>query len=156
MSEVTIGVEDPTTDDAQWCLRQYFAELSRLFETGYDPDSDAGFDVSEFQGPDGAMMIIRNGRDPIGCGAVRVFDAGRAEIKRMWIYDNHRGKGLATRLLSTLEQWAIDRGLERVVLDTNSALTTAIAMYQAKGYVEIDRYNDGPYPDRWFEKRLAN
>lgn len=156
MSQVSIGVEDPTTDDAQWCLRQYFAELSRLFETGYDPDSDSGFDVSEFGAPDGAMMIIRHGTDPIGCGAVHVFDAGRAEIKRMWVDEGHRGKGLATLLLGTLEQWAIDRGMERVVLDTNSALTIAIAMYEAKGYVEIDRYNTGPYPDRWFEKRFSS
>ena len=39
-------------------------------------------------------------------------------------------------------------------LDTNRALSPAIAMYRAAGYADIDRYNDNPYADFWFEKEL--
>ncbi|WP_274608816.1 hypothetical protein [Vannielia litorea] len=39
-------------------------------------------------------------------------------------------------------------------LDTNSALPEAVAMYRNAGWTEIDRFNDDPYPDHFFEKAL--
>ena len=39
-------------------------------------------------------------------------------------------------------------------LYTNRSLAEAKAMYRARGYVEIPRYNDDPYADHFFEKRL--
>ena len=39
-------------------------------------------------------------------------------------------------------------------LETNRSLTEAIAMYRSAGYVEVDAFNDEPYGDHWFEKRL--
>jgi hypothetical protein len=41
-----------------------------------------------------------------------------------------------------------------VRLDTNGALTEAIALYARSGYAEIERYNDNPYAQRFFEKPL--
>ena len=40
-------------------------------------------------------------------------------------------------------------------LDTNKALVEAIAMYRSAGYKEVDPFNDEPYADHWFEKRLG-
>jgi hypothetical protein len=40
-------------------------------------------------------------------------------------------------------------------LDTNGALTEAIAMYRAGGWTEIAPFNDNPYAEHWFEKELA-
>ena len=37
----------------------------------------------------------------------------------------------------------------------SASLTEAKAMYRARGYVEIPRYNDDPYANHWFEKRLT-
>lgn len=45
-------------------------------------------------------------------------------------------------------------GHQRVRLDTNNSLTNAIAMYHRNEYAEIERYNDNPYAQRWFEKTL--
>jgi len=42
-----------------------------------------------------------------------------------------------------------------VRLDTNATLDEAIAMYLAAGYLPIERYNDNPFAQRWFEKRLG-
>lgn len=155
MSEVALAIEDPATPDAQWCLGEYFTELSEAFPTGYDPNTDSGFDVSAFQPPNGAMFILRDDGAPIGCGVVHRFDQDRAEVKRMWVAQSHRGRGLASRLLAALETWAAEHGFGRVVLDTNSSLAKAIAMYESKGYVATERYNEGVYCDRWFEKRLS-
>ena len=59
-----------------------------------------------------------------------------------------------SRLLAALEQRAVELGHHTVRLDTNRSLDEAKAMYRARGYVEIDRYNANPYANHWFEKRL--
>ncbi len=40
-------------------------------------------------------------------------------------------------------------------LDTNGALTEAIALYERAGYHRIERYNDNPYAELFFEKSLT-
>ena len=45
-------------------------------------------------------------------------------------------------------------GLTTLRLDTNRALKEAHALYRKEGYREVDRFNDNPYADHWFEKRL--
>ena len=42
-----------------------------------------------------------------------------------------------------------------MVLDTNGTLTEAIAMYERSGYSRIERYNDNPYAELFFEKHLG-
>ena len=45
-------------------------------------------------------------------------------------------------------------GIELLRLDTNSALPEAGQLYRSTGWSEIPRFNDDPYPDLFFEKRL--
>jgi ribosomal protein S18 acetylase RimI-like enzyme len=54
-----------------------------------------------------------------------------------------------------LEDRAAELGYREVYLDTNGSLTEAIAMYERAGYRSIERYNDNPYAQRWFAKRLS-
>lgn len=53
-----------------------------------------------------------------------------------------------------LEEQIAASGRSRVVLDTNVSLVEAIAMYQSCGYRFIDRYNDNPHADLWFETNV--
>ena len=80
---------------------------------------------------------------------------GIGEVKRMWVSTQTRGQGLGKRLLDRLEDECRRLGHHTVRLDTNSQLPEAVAMYRNAGYREIERYNDNPYPDHFFEKRLA-
>ena len=73
----------------------------------------------------------------------------------MWVDDEWRGAGLGSRMLRELEGLAGRLGHHRVVLDTNGTLGEAIAMYERAGYTPIERYNDNPYAEAWFEKRLS-
>ena len=70
----------------------------------------------------------------------------------MWVHDDWRGAGLGARLLRHLEAQARELGHVTVRLDTNKALTEAIAMYHRAGYDSIDRYNDNPWATHFFEK----
>jgi ribosomal protein S18 acetylase RimI-like enzyme len=73
----------------------------------------------------------------------------------MWVDRAHRGLGIAGRILDALERHASARGHATVRLYTNRSLDEAKALYRSRGYTEIPRYNDDPYADHWFEKRLS-
>ena len=154
-SLVRFEIEDPTSPDATWCLRQYFAELNSRFETRFDPTVGIQAEPEDLVPPKGAFMIIRLRGKAVGCGALKFHGRQPAELKRMWISPEARGLGLGRRLLHALEQRARASGVRVVRLETNRALKEAIALYRGAGYREVARFNYEPYAHHWFEKRLA-
>jgi DNA-binding MarR family transcriptional regulator/GNAT superfamily N-acetyltransferase len=151
---VELRIEPPDSDDARWCLDQYFSELARRFETGFDPDSGNPAVADSMRHPAGPFIVARLHGRPVGCGMLKQIDTGIGEIKRMWTAPGARGMGVASRILAKLEDIARESGWKRVRLDTNRSLEEAQAMYRKAGYREIARYNDNPYADYWFEKEL--
>ena len=153
-ASVTTEVVAPESDVAQSAMQQYFAELDRRFPTGFDPGgAGAAHDTDSMRAPRGAFVVMRDDNNVIGCGGVQRIDDATGEIKRMWIHDEWRGLGLGRRLLVYLE--TVVDGLDRIVLDTNSSLREAITMYEQSGYTATQRYNDNPYAQHWFEKRVT-
>lgn len=150
ISMVSIEVEDPKSADARWCLAHYFAELGERFEEPFEPGRTLPADAADMVPPAGAFLIARFSGQPAGCGALK-----HGELVRMWVDRPHRGLGIGARILDALEEQARALGHETVRLYTNRSLTEAKAMYRARGYVEIPRYNDDPYANHWFEKRLT-
>jgi DNA-binding MarR family transcriptional regulator/GNAT superfamily N-acetyltransferase len=146
LSMFSIELEDPTSADARWCLGHYAAELAELFEEG--------FDATVWPAEPTRFVVARIGGQPAGCGALKTLAPDVGELARMWVDRPHRGLGLAKRILTALEEQAAELGFTTVRLDTNRALDEAKAMYRGAGYVEIPRYNDNPYANHWFEKRL--
>ena len=153
-SMVTIAVEDPATPDARWSVEQYFAELNRRFEAGFDPDRSISAEPRELVPPAGLLLIARLHRRPVGCGALQFHRGAPAELKRMWVAPEVRGLGLGRRILRDLEAQARRRRVRVLRLETNRALTEAIRLYLDSGYREVPRFNDEPYAHHWFEKRL--
>ena len=129
---VEIQVEPADSDDARWCLEQYFSELAKRFEAGFDPSrgNEAG---QERPQPDGAFVVARLHGRPVGCGMLRQIGDGVGEVKRMWVGPDVRGMGVASRILARLEQAARENGWNLVRLDTNRTLAEAQAMYRKAG-----------------------
>jgi GNAT superfamily N-acetyltransferase/DNA-binding MarR family transcriptional regulator len=155
VSMVSVAAEDPRSDDARWCLSHYFAELAERFDEHFDPGRTLPADAADLVPPAGAFLIARVGGEPAGCGALKTHAPGTVEIMRMWVDRAHRGLGIGARILDALEEQATALGHETVRLYTNRSLDEAKAMYRTRGYVEIPRYNDDPYANHWFEKRLG-
>jgi DNA-binding MarR family transcriptional regulator/ribosomal protein S18 acetylase RimI-like enzyme len=154
-SMVTIAITDPTNVDARWCVEQYFAELAKRFEAGFDPGLSISADAHELTPPAGLLLVARLRQEPVGCGALKLHANAPAEIKRMWVAPRARGLGLGRRLLHDLERHAREAGATVLRLETNRALTEAIALYRRAGYREMPAFNAEPYAHHWFEKRLA-
>jgi GNAT superfamily N-acetyltransferase len=91
---------------------------------------------------------------PIGCVGLKGTGGELAEVKRLWVAPSARGLGLGRRLMDGVEDAARNIALKILRLDTNSALPEALKLYRSTGWTEIDRFNDDPYPDVFFEKRL--
>jgi DNA-binding MarR family transcriptional regulator/GNAT superfamily N-acetyltransferase len=151
---ITIEPVDPTDSRSQYCLREYFAELDRRFDTGFDPGATLPADPAEMRPPAGTFLVGMLRAEPVCCGALKFHGRAPAEIKRMWVSGAVRGLGLGRRLLAELEGRAAGQGCDAVRLETNRALIEAIAMYRSSGYEEVPAFNDEPYGDHWFEKSL--
>jgi len=152
---VQFTIDDPTSDDAQFCIRSYFAELDVRFESGFDPSQSISADAAELTEPSGLLLIARLRGEPIGCGALKLHGREPAEVKRMWIAGAVRGLGLGRRILEELERHAHQRGVGTLRLETNQTLNEAIGLYKSAGYREVERFNDEPYAHHWFEKVIS-
>jgi DNA-binding MarR family transcriptional regulator/GNAT superfamily N-acetyltransferase len=151
---VRVAATDPAHPHARHCLEAYFAELDRRFDIGFDPTLSNPADVDEMRLPAGVFLVATLRSEPVGCGALKLHGKRPAEIKRMWVDGSTRGLGLGRRLLSELEACAREHGVRRLRLETNRTLVEAIALYRSCGYTEVAAFNDEPYADHWFEKRL--
>jgi DNA-binding MarR family transcriptional regulator/GNAT superfamily N-acetyltransferase len=151
---VQIDAVDPAHPHARYCVGEYFAELDRRFDGGFDPSASISADDDELRPPAGLLLVATLRAEPIGCGALKFHGAEPTELKRMWVAPSARGLGIGRRLLADLESEALRRGSRVVRLETNGSLGEAMALYRSCGYVEVDAFNDEPYAHHWFEKRL--
>ncbi|WP_159475879.1 GNAT family N-acetyltransferase [Dyadobacter sp. 3J3] len=87
------------------------------------------------------VVLAYENEEPVGCGCFKIFNDKTVEIKRMFIKENQRGKGVASAILAELEKWAKELGYEEAVLETGKGQPNAIKLYQKYGYKIIENYN---------------
>jgi GNAT superfamily N-acetyltransferase len=105
--------------------------------------------------PDGMFVLVLDDGRAVAGGGVRRLEDRVAEIKRMYVVPDARGRGHGRRVLDALEAVARDLGYHRVRLDTAQSMTTAMAMYRRAGYRDIPDYNGNSYASFWGEKELV-
>jgi GNAT superfamily N-acetyltransferase len=88
----------------------------------------------QFAPPAGTFLLAEVGDEPVGCGGIRPQGDGIAEIKRMYVVPEHRGRGVARALLGALEDAARERGYQQLRLETGLSQPEAIALYTSSGY----------------------
>ena len=76
----------------------------------------------------------------VGCGAIKQFETGTMEVKRMFVPLEKRGKGIAGEILKELEIWAKELGNDKCILETGIKQPEAISLYKKSGYRFIDNY----------------
>ncbi len=85
-------------------------------------------------------VVAYENEKPLGCGAMKEFDSKTMEIKRMYTLPESRGKGIATKILSELENWATELSFEKCVMETGKRQPEAIQLYKKNGYHLIQNY----------------
>ncbi len=76
----------------------------------------------------------------VGCGAIKEYDISTIEIKRMFVKDEYRSKGIATKILIELELWAGELGYNKCILETGLKQPEAIRLYTKNNYKVIPNY----------------
>ncbi|MGH9807522.1 MAG: GNAT family N-acetyltransferase [Terriglobia bacterium] len=152
---ITIEAADPRDAAARYCIGEYYSELGRRFEKGFDVSRSRDPEAADMVRPRGAFLLAMSDGLPIGCVGLKGTGGGEvAEIKRLWVCRAARSFGIAKRLMHAVETVARELSVKTLRLDTNSALPEALKLYRTSGWVEIDRFNEDPYPDHFFEKCL--
>jgi GNAT superfamily N-acetyltransferase len=118
---------------------------SEYVERYGDPDLTP-MDPDQFAPPLGSYLVAYLDGLPAASGGWRAMDDnpeghrdGDAEIKRMYVVPEARGRGLARRILAELEAGAAAAGRIRMVLETGTKQPEAITLYTSCGYQPLLR-----------------
>jgi GNAT superfamily N-acetyltransferase len=130
----------------------------------YGEEDTNPIEAIQFDPPEGAFFIGYLGGQPVACGGWRTlshfvtaqtFGSGTtaeigisddvAEVKRMYAAPTARGTGVASVLLTALEDSARAHGMRRIVLETGLRQPEALRFYAKSGYRQIMNY--GYYKD---------
>ncbi|WP_457442541.1 GNAT family N-acetyltransferase [Roseateles sp. P5_E4] len=145
---------DPGHPDAQRLIALSEAYMGALY-----PSESNHFEPADgLRPPQGSFYGLWRGEQLVGCGGVKHFDAdGYGEIKRLFVLDSERGRGVARQLMAQLEAELTERGLRIARLETGIHQPEALALYRRLGYSERGPFG-GYTPDplsSFFEKVLG-
>jgi ribosomal protein S18 acetylase RimI-like enzyme len=117
------------------CLGDYDRELATL--------------PGRYAPPEGRLVLAieqsgENKEEAIGCAALRKFEEGTCELKRLYVRPQFRGQGVARELVQDLIAQAKSIGYRRVVLDTLPSMREAHRLYEALGFHQIAAYQKDP------------
>jgi putative acetyltransferase len=103
------------------------------------------------------VVIAYENNNPLGCGAIKEFESGAMEVKRMYVSPESRSKGIASKVLRELEKWAKEMDYTKCVLETGKKQPEAIRLYEKNGYKIIPNYGQyaGIENSVCFEKILS-
>ncbi len=88
-------------------------------------------------------FVLYDGTLPVGCASFKEYEAGIAEVKRVFVRGEYRGRGLSRLLMQAVEEKAKRKGYRSLILETGRPLVSAVALYTNMGYQVIPNY--GPY-----------
>jgi GNAT superfamily N-acetyltransferase len=136
------GLAEGPTGAASICLKAYEAELAGL----------PGFYVAP-----GVLLLASVDGKVAGCVALRMQRSsmdmagtgiGSLELKRLWVRPGFRGLRLGQRLMQAAIDHARAVGAAAIYLDTvPAAMPEANKLYEAMGFVQVERYNDNDVED---------
>lgn len=90
-------------------------------------------------------IVVYEDNKAIGGGAIRRYDDENVELKRVFVHTEYQGRGIGSRLVSSLIEWAMELGYQRMILETGELLAESCAVYRKLGFEVIPNY--GPYVD---------
>lgn len=138
--------DDAPLDEVRMLLREYVAGLPVPVEI---PDFDVELDglPGAYARPRGRLLVARSGGTPAGCVGLRPHEGDTAELKRLYVREAFRGRGLARGLVRAVIDAAQREGYARLRLDTHESMDAARTLYRSFGFREIPAYWDHPVPD---------
>lgn len=86
------------------------------------------------------VLIAYHGDVAVACAGFKPYSEDDAEIKRVWVEPEHRGKHLAKDIMKQIEDKARVSGYKRAILQTREIMADAVGLYEKLGYSKIEKY----------------
>jgi putative acetyltransferase len=135
-----IAFETPDQPDVHELIGELDAHLYSL----YPPENVYALDISSLLDSSVLFAVVRDvAGAAVGCGAI-VMKPEYGEVKRMYVRPQARGRGLARRLMETLEAKAVEQGCRTFMLETGPTLSEALILYERLGYQHRGPFGDYP------------
>jgi N-acetylglutamate synthase-like GNAT family acetyltransferase len=100
---------------------------------------------NKYEEPLGAFIIAKENENVIGCVGLRNLDNKICEIKRLFVNDDYKGRGIGKKLVKKIIRVAKIKNYERIRLDTINTMEVALKIYYKNGFYEIEPYYNNPY-----------
>lgn len=111
-----------------------------------DIDKELSNFLSMYGPPNGLFLLAWHWGELAGGVGLRMFGPKVCEMKRLFVYDQFKSKGVGRSLCTALIQEAKNLGYEKMRLDTLGGMKAAIRLYISLGFEEIEPYRFNPDP----------
>jgi putative acetyltransferase len=137
---VQIRLDDLTGPEIRALLEEHLRNMHELSP----PESVHALDLSKLRKPDISFWTVWEGRELLGCGALKELTATHGEIKSMRTSQAHRRRGVARAVVTHIIGIAKSRAYERLSLETGSmqAFEPARALYASFGFTPCPPFGD--------------
>jgi putative acetyltransferase len=150
---LTIRPEPPDQPEVMRLIEALDAYANAL----YPPESNHLLDIASLCAPVVTFLVVRDGAEAVGCGAVLRDARGWGEVKRMYVRPDQRGRGVGKRVLAEIESVVRGAGLPLLRLETGIRNIEALALYRRAGFVECGPFGDyAPDPLSVFMEKRVN
>ena len=152
-TSITITPERPDTPDAIALIE----ELETYLQPLSPPEAQFGFSIEKLIAEAVPFFVTRVDGFPAGCGGVKLFGTEYGELKRMYVRPSYRGLGLGKLMITHLEDFARQRGVRLIRLETGNHQDEAIGLYERMGFQRIPAFGDyraSPF-NLFYEKPVA-
>lgn len=105
----------------------------------------------DYAPPSGRLLLAREYDQLVGCIALRQLGPATCEMKRLFVRQQYRDRGLGRVLVEAIIEEARKIGYRYMRLDTlPGRMDRAIALYRSIGFVEIPPYYENPVDSATF------
>jgi ribosomal protein S18 acetylase RimI-like enzyme len=98
----------------------------------------------KYKEPEGAFIIAKDNSNIVGCVGIRKIENNICEMKRLFVNDNYKGKGIGKRLVEIIIEEAKNKNYKKIRLDTLGTMESALKIYYKNGFNKIEPYYNNP------------